>query len=152
MSFSVQSIIEKYPVGFSDNLMDILLEIKQHQDYISASDISLLSLHLKIPTSRVYSVISFYSDFRFEPQMGKQIKVCTGASCFSKGSGTLLERISKEIETEQGTYSRDKSFHLAESACMGHCNNGPVIKIDKKLYASIKPDKYESVLNTLKNG
>lgn len=63
--------------------------------------------------------------------MKKQIVICMGSSCFSRGNDRNLEIIEKFIAQHQ----LDVEVDLRGSRCEGRCDQGPVFKIDDKIFS-----------------
>ena len=57
----------------------------------------------------------------------RQIKICLGSSCYSRGNNVHLEVIKK--------YIAEISFsgHLCEELC----SSGPILRIDEKVYKEV---------------
>lgn len=63
----------------------------------------------------------------------RQIKICLGSSCFSRGNNVHLEIIRKYI-TDNALEAEIKfSGHLCEELC----SNGPILRIDDKVYKEV---------------
>jgi NADH:ubiquinone oxidoreductase subunit E len=72
-----------------------------------------------------------------------EITICVGSSCFSRGNKQIVGAINDYLEKYQ---LQDRVwFHGAH--CYGHCEKGPVMKVDGKLYEHINIDKVIAVLN-----
>lgn len=64
-----------------------------------------------------------------------KITVCIGSSCHIKGSRQVVEQLQNLI---QGNNVGDK-VELAGTFCMGKCQQGVCVTVDKKFY-SVTPD------------
>ena len=60
--------------------------------------------------------------------MVKQIKVCTGLSCSSKGANAILHKI--EIKTGLQKGESDDKMCLDICPCTGHCHKCPNIRVN----------------------
>ena len=67
----------------------------------------------------------------------KQVKVCQGMSCSSKGSGLILDKIKKETGLQPG--EENDKISLDTCTCTGHCYKGPNILVDSKIVHGISP-------------
>ena len=63
----------------------------------------------------------------------RQIKICLGSSCFSRGNNIHLEIIRKYITENNLEADINFSGHL----CEGQCNCGPILRIDDKIYKEV---------------
>lgn len=63
----------------------------------------------------------------------RQIRICLGSSCYSRGNNTHLEAIKKYIAENHLEVEISFSGHLCEELC----NKGPVLTIDGKTYQEV---------------
>lgn len=69
-------------------------------------------------------------------QNKREIKICLGSSCFSRGNKDILQIIQtflREHKLESKVY-----FHGAH--CFSKCENGPIVQIDDKIYENVNED------------
>ena len=66
----------------------------------------------------------------------KEIIVCMGSSCFSRGNSRNAEII-KRFLAENGL---EDKVSLRGCLCENECKTGPNIKIDGKLFSDINPE------------
>ncbi len=52
---------------------------------------------LKLPVSKVYGVVQFYSFFTMTPKGKHRIAVCMGTACYVKGAEKVLDGFKKNI-------------------------------------------------------
>ena len=57
---------------------------------------------LKIPVSKVYGVVTFYSYFSLEPKGKYIVNVCMGTACFVKGCDAISDRFKQELGIDNG--------------------------------------------------
>ena len=77
--------------------------------------------------------------------MKKEIVICLGSSCFSRGSKHTVHIIKEYIKEPQ---LEDKVFFHGNH-CYDNCENGPVLKIDDKEYQNITPENVIYLLDKL---
>lgn len=103
---------------------------------------------LDIPSSEVFGVVSFYSFFSTKPSGRHTISVCMGTACFIKGADKILKRLKEMLDIETNQTTADGLFTLKDVRCIGTCGLAPVMKIDDKVYGSVKVEDLENILNT----
>ena len=74
---------------------------------------------LGVPLSEVFGVATFYSQFSLTPKGKYNISVCLGTACYVKGSGKILEELSKELGIEAEECTEDGKFSLTACRCIG---------------------------------
>ncbi|MGE4546056.1 MAG: (2Fe-2S) ferredoxin domain-containing protein [Pedobacter sp.] len=63
--------------------------------------------------------------------MKKQIVICMGSSCFSRGNDRNLEIIEEFI----AKHKMEELVDLRGSRCEGKCDHGPILKIDDQVFS-----------------
>lgn len=139
-------IIEKYS-DQPGKLIPVLHEVQEEIGYLSLAVQQYLAERLKLPLSKIYGVVSFYSFFNTEPRGQHIIGVCMGTACYVKGAGKILEKLKSELAIEMGQTSADQRFTLTITRCLGTCSMAPVLMIDDQLYGTVKTTEVAGILN-----
>ncbi|MBS3793151.1 MAG: NAD(P)H-dependent oxidoreductase subunit E [Candidatus Bipolaricaulota bacterium] len=129
-----------------ESLIPVLIDIQEESGYISPEVQKMTAQKLEVPTSRVHSVVSFYSYFSTEPQGDHTIGLCMGTACYAKGAGAVLEELKEELNLEEGETSEDGTFSLSVRRCLGACAMAPVMMVDDKVYGNLTPDGLPEIL------
>ncbi|WP_342668623.1 NAD(P)H-dependent oxidoreductase subunit E [endosymbiont 'TC1' of Trimyema compressum] len=93
---------------------------------------------MKIPVSKVYGVVTFYSYFILEPKGKYIVNVCMGTACSVKGSDAISDRFKQELGINNGETTEDGLFTLEDVRCIGACGLAPVIIVNGKVYGNVK--------------
>lgn len=72
-----------------------------------------------------------------------EITICLGSSCFSRGNKEVLQVIKSFI----AEHNLDSEVFFHGDLCGGHCDEGPVLKIDDTLYSRVSVDNVYEILN-----
>jgi NADH:ubiquinone oxidoreductase subunit E len=72
-----------------------------------------------------------------------QITVCMGSSCFSRGNNTNLEIIQRYLADRRAPATVELAGHL----CKGHCNAGPNITVNGRMFHETDPVGVMRLLN-----
>ena len=144
----IKSILKRYQ-NKKENLISILQKIQESYKYIPPHFIFYLSKKLKIPATEIYSVATFYTQFRFN-EIGKyHIVCCDGTACHVKGIRPMITFLEKIIGINAGETTEDKMFSLEDVACLGCCAISPVCIINDKFYGNLTTNRLTLILKRL---
>jgi len=146
MNTNVAEILKDYTGAQRDSLIPILQKIQDHEGYLSTNSVVEVGEHLKIPTSKIYGVATFYNQFRFEPKGKYHIQVCRGTACHVLGSATVLDQLEKTLKIKTDQTTRDGLFSLEVVACIGACGLAPVICINGEFFAKVTEESIKTIV------
>ena len=129
-----------------ENLIPILQEIQETFGYLPLSAMIEISRFLNIPEIDVYSVATFYNQFRLTPPGKHSIRVCMGTACHVKGGHITLAAWQRRLKIEPGETTPDREFDLDTVACVGCCAMAPVTVVDKKVEGKADPTRVDGIL------
>ena len=147
----LRNIFCLYP-GKQGDLVPILLEVQANFGYLPAEAIESIATLLNITTGQIYSVASFYAQFRLTPIGRNRITVCRGTACHIRGAPDILRQIEGEIGIQEGETSDDLEYTLESVACVGCCALAPVIKINEDVHGEMTMQKTTGVVSSLDGG
>jgi len=129
------------------NLVPILQKVQEKNGYISLESVDEIACYLGITGNDIYSVASFYAQFRFERQGKHTIKVCQGTACHVRGAQPLLEAVERELCLPPGRATTDDyQFTLERVACFGSCALAPVMVVDSNVYGKVTTARAKKLL------
>lgn len=128
-------------------LIPILHEINGALGYISDEAIEELSEQLKVPTSQIYSVATFYRMLSTEPRGRHVIQFCESAPCHVAGGRLVWQKLQRELGLSKGETSEDDKWTLLTVSCLGVCGVGPVMIIDNDIYGNVTPEQVPDILS-----
>lgn len=127
-------------------LIILLQEVQEHFGYLPRQAMVEVARIKGVSETRVYSVASFYNQFRFVPPGRYPIKVCLGTACHIKGGDAILKVWEKKLGIYEGETTSDRMFSLDRVACIGCCALAPVAVIGKEIEAHMMPTRVEGIL------
>jgi NADH-quinone oxidoreductase E subunit len=142
----IDNILKQHSGATRDHLIPILQEVQEAEGYISPEAVAKIAELLKLPTSKIYGVATFYNQFRFHPKGKYHFMVCRGTACHVKGSKKVLDELTKHLNIEPGKTSRDQVFSLEVVACIGACGLAPVVSVNGEFYAKVTPRKITEII------
>ncbi|NCC72568.1 MAG: NAD(P)H-dependent oxidoreductase subunit E [Sphingobacteriia bacterium] len=146
----IEAILQKYQNRDRENLLPLLLEIQREIGHLSQKVILSVAAHLKIPSSKVYAVASFYDQFRFQPKSKYRILICNGTGCHIEGARQLLEEFNKQLGVENPADNRKELFNIEMVQCLGACGSAPVVKVNDVFYTNVNIDMIPEIIAAIK--
>ena len=128
------------------NLIPILQEVQGKLGYLPREAMQETAKFLDIPEMDVYSVVTFYNQFRLNPPGRHSIRVCLGTACHMKGGYITLDAWRRRLGIDSGETTADREFDLDTVACVGCCTMAPVTVVDGKPEAKVEPTKVDGLL------
>jgi NADH-quinone oxidoreductase subunit E len=129
-----------------ENLIPILQQIQDAFGYLPSHAMVGAARFLNIPEIDVYSVVTFYNQFRLTPPGKHSIRVCMGTACHVKGGHITLAAWQRRLKIGPGETTPDREFDLDTVACVGCCAMAPVTVVDKKVEAKADPTRVDGIL------
>ena len=128
------------------NLIPILQKVQRRLGYLPREAMLEIAQFLGIPEIEVYSVVTFYNQFRLNPPGNHSIRVCLGTACHMKSGYIMLDAWRRRLEIDRGQTTPDREFDLDTVACVGCCVMAPVTVVDDKPEGKVEPTKVDGIL------
>ncbi len=141
----LDAVLDRYK-GQKGALIPILQAAQNVYGYLSKEVIKNIAERTGIPTSKVYGVVTFYSQFHLNPRGRNIIRVCQGTACHVRGGKAILKKIEDRLAVKAGETTEDLRFTLETVACIGACGLAPVLMINDDTHGRLTP---EAVLDIL---
>ncbi|MFN8578015.1 MAG: NAD(P)H-dependent oxidoreductase subunit E [Candidatus Sericytochromatia bacterium] len=77
--------------------------------------------------------------------------ICRALRCKGNGCDSLVEVLEKVLKTTIDKGQNNDEIKLETSLCMGHCSNGPNIKVNNKVYNHVDKQVLKRVLVVMKS-
>lgn len=132
-------------------LINVLHQTQDFLGYLPAEAQEVIAQELKIPTAKVYGVVSFYSFFSMIPKGKYPISVCMGTACYVRGAEKVLEEFKKQLGISVGETDANGLFSLNSLRCVGACGLAPVVLVGDKVYGRLSPEDVKGIINEYKN-
>jgi len=132
------------------NLIPILQRVQGKLGYLPREAMLEIAKLLNIPEIDVYSVVTFYNQFRLNPPGRHSIRVCLGTACHCKGGYITLDAWKRRLGIDRGETTPDWEFDLDTVACVGCCVMAPVTVVDDKPQGKVEPTKVDGILLSFK--
>ena len=151
MEVEFSDVLKKFAAGRRENLIPILQEIQDQHGYIPAQAVSEVAAHLEIPAVKIFSVATFYNEFRFIPAGKYHFQVCQGIGCQVDGSERIRAELGKLLGIGPGEITGDGWFSLEWVPCLGVCQEAPVLSVNGEIHARVTPAGLKEMVDRMKN-
>ncbi|MFA5055309.1 MAG: NAD(P)H-dependent oxidoreductase subunit E [Dehalococcoidia bacterium] len=128
------------------DLIPVLQNTQARLGWLPREAMAAIADKLGLQNSEVYSVATFYNQFRLTPPGRNQIKVCLGTACQIKGGRIILDSWKRELNLEEGKTSADREYSLERVACVGCCAMAPVTVVNNNIEAKVSPTRVKGIL------
>ena len=148
METKVKAIIQKYDAdkGF---LVSILQDVQREFNYLPREALDFVSVHLDVPTSRLYELATFYKAFSLDPRGKHELSLCLGTACHVRGAPLIKDNIERILGIKAGETSSDLEFTFETVNCVGACALGPILVVDGEYNGNISITKSNKILKKL---
>ena len=123
-----------------DALIEVLHKAQELFGYLEDDLLLFIAYRLKLPTSRVYGVATFYHFFTLKPKGKHTCVVCMGTACYVKGADRVLTAIELEAKIKAGETTPDGELSLLTARCIGACGIAPAVVYDGTVTPRQTPD------------
>ncbi len=128
------------------NLVPILQQVQDQLGYIPRAAMIEVARFLNIPEMDVYSVVTFYNQFRLHPPGKHSVRVCLGTACHMKGGYIVLDAWKRRLAIDKGQTTPDCEFDLDTVACVGCCTMAPVTVVDRRVEGKTSPTRVDGIV------
>ncbi|WP_418792534.1 NADH-quinone oxidoreductase subunit NuoE [Phosphitispora sp. TUW77] len=142
---AVEEVLRKFDTDI-EQLLPILQAVQGKLGYLPAVAMKMVAAAVEIPEVYVYSVGTFYNQFRLNPPGKHQIKVCMGTACHMTGGDIIMDSFERRLEIEEGETTEDREFSLERVACVGCCALAPVVLVNEEVEAKVRPTRVDGIL------
>jgi len=135
--------------GKRGELIPVLLQVQVNFGYLPEKAIKLLARFLNITEGQIYSVASFYAQFRLTPLGRRRVTVCRGTACHIRGASHILQETERALSLKEGETSADLEYTLETVACFGCCALAPCLRVNQRVHGEMTPEKVSSLFRSV---
>ncbi len=147
----VAGIVSGYVHDYESNLIAILQETQDVYGYLSKSVMKEISKITDVPLTRIFGVVTFYSQFTLTPRGKHAIKICNGTACHVRGVDEVKEKVKEHLNVVEGETTADFKFTLETVACIGTCFLAPVMMVDDRYFGKLTTDTVTDIVKEYSN-
>lgn len=142
---ALEQLIDQYR-GADGALIPVLQEAQNIYGYLPKEAMQTIAKELKVPFSKVYGVVTFYSQFHLNQRGRNIIRVCLGTACHVRGGSILYEAIKEKLGIDGGQTTEDLRFTLETVACIGACGLSPCMMVNDDTHGRLTGDDLDGIL------
>ena len=113
-----------------DALIEVLHKAQELFGYLEDDLLLFVAYRLKLPTSRVYGVATFYHFFTLKPKGKHTCVVCMGTACYVRVAEKVLAAVEGKAGIKAGETTADGEVSLLTARCIGACGIAPAVVYD----------------------
>ena len=132
-------------------MMPILQEAQEIYGYLPIEVQKIIARETGVSLEEIYGIVSFYAQFKLNPDGEVAIAVCLGTACYVKGAQELVDAIEHELGIANGSTSADGKFSLEATRCIGACGLAPVLTVNGEVYGRLTEHDIPEILAKYKD-
>jgi NADH:ubiquinone oxidoreductase subunit E len=144
--YKVEEILQKFPKEEA-SLIPVLQEVQGLFGYLPEETLTVIGRGLGVSMSRVYGVVTFYSQFYLTKRGRHIVRVCRGTACHVRGGKSVLSTVKDFLGVKDGETTADFNFSLETVACLGTCFLAPVMMVDRSYYGKLVGPRVPAILD-----
>ncbi len=143
----VSRVVSEYGNGQDSNLIAILQQTQDEYGYLPKQALKEVSRLMDVPLTRIFGIVTFYSQFTLIPRGRHAIKICTGTACHVKGVNDVKQKVKEQLNVVEGETTADYQFTLETVACIGTCFLAPVMMVDERYFGKLTTDTVTDIVD-----
>jgi NADH-quinone oxidoreductase subunit E len=145
----IDAIVHKHNVQ-PGAVIPVLQEIQDSYGYVPPVVIERIAENMGIPSSDIFGIVTFYTQFRLQPLGKNLVKVCHGTACHLGGAERIAEAVAQATGAREGETSQDGLFTVERVACLGCCSLAPCIMLNGEIHGRLTPEAVARIVGQVK--
>ncbi len=147
----VGRIVAQHGDDFDSNLIAILQQTQNEYGYLPKSVLKEITRLTDVPLTRIFGVVTFYSQFTLTQRGKHAVKICTGTACHVKGVEEVKQKVKDQLGVLEGETTADYQCTLETVACIGTCFLAPVMMVDDRYFGKLTTDTVTDIVEGYTN-
>lgn len=136
----LEEILSRYGDG-KGVLIPVLQAAQAAYGYLPRPVLEAIAKRLSVPLSRVYGVVTFYSQFYLERRGRNVIRCCDGTACHVRGTPNIVRSLEDKLGIRAGQTTDDFEFTLEVVYCLGSCALAPLMVVNDRVMGQMTPER-----------
>ncbi len=130
-------------------VIPVLQKAQEIYGWLPREVLERISREMRVPLSRIYGVVTFYSQF-YLTRRGRHIcRQCDGTACHVKGAARIVDAVEGRLGIKAGETTPDYRITYEVVYCLGSCGLAPVAMVDDKVVGHLVPETMLKILDSL---
>jgi len=147
----VARIVSKHGPGRAQ-LLPVLQDVMDEFGYLSGDVLIEVSRAMDISIGEIHGVASFYHFINTEKVGRYVVRLCKTISCEMQGKKKVEAAIEKELGIRFGGTTPDGLFTLQHTNCLGMCDQGPALMVNRAMFTRVSPERALQILDAYREG
>lgn len=144
---AMEGVFERH--SRENSLMIYLQQVQAEFGYVPPFAIKYIADKTLFSESRIYGVITFYTQFSTKPVGKNIVKICNGTACHVGGSKVLGKKLKTHLKVDdENPPTEDRLFTVQNVACLGCCALAPAMMVNGRVYGKLTTDSMKEVIET----
>lgn len=132
--------------------IQLLQMIQEKYGWLSEEHMKYLAGKIGTSYQDLYSVATFYAQFKFNKPGRTIIKVCRGTACHVRGGAQVLKEAKNLLGIKPGQTTEDGEYSLETVACVGACALAPTVVLGNDVHRRMTAKKMSELLRESGDG
>jgi NADH-quinone oxidoreductase subunit E len=130
--------------------VDVMLALQARHGYLSDAAVGEAAAMLGMTPLEVDELATFYTFIYRQPVGRYVIHLCDSLMCLLEGYVGVRDYLSQKLGIGMGETTADGLFTLLPVCCIGYCDLGPAMLVNRKPYGPLTPERIDAILDELR--
>jgi NADH-quinone oxidoreductase subunit E len=144
----LQEMLEQYKTQ-RGAVIPVLQKAQDIYGWLPRQVLEVISQEMGVSLSRIYGVVTFYSQFYLARRGRHIVRECDGTACHVRGAARIIETAEKHLGIKAGETTPDYRVTYEVVYCLGSCGLAPVAMVDDTVVGHLVPEKMVGILDDL---
>jgi NADH-quinone oxidoreductase subunit E len=145
---SLYGVLDRYKTQ-RGAVIPVLQKAQEICGWLPREVLEVISREMKVPTSQIYGVVTFCSQFYLTRRGRHIVRQCDGTACHVKGAARIIDAGEHHLGIKAGETTPDYRVTLEVVYCLGSCGLAPVAMVDGEVVGHLVPESTIRLLDSL---
>ena len=141
-------VLEQYK-GQRGVVIAVLQKAQGLYGWLPRQVLEAIAKELRVPLSRIYGVVTFYSQFYLTRRGRHVVRQCDGTACHVRGASRIIDTCQNRLGIKAGETTADYRMTYEVVYCLGSCGLAPVAMVDDRVVGHLVPETMVKLVDDL---